>query len=532
MPNIPDFAANNKLPNLRPGGAAEQSPGAMAMAGEAGVRLGQAQAAAGEEVGDAMSAFNQRYTQMAQASAASHLSAQGSEALGDLQHKWSLHPNRAEAEAGFDSDAAAQRKQLLGGIIDPAVQATVGRDFDSEAIARRYDTANSAFRLEGSAKVAQLNDDLNGMANSGAGATNGVLQGQLIAKGTGAIDQAVGTGLLDPETGEKMKLNYRSQIQEVRARGMMNDAIDKQDGTAAAAVASMLDDPQQFAGLLPERREVLQTRLENLSFRLDQRAASQQAHQDAVAEKNLHQGQAHNEAVLLAGIDGGTVNLSDSELQHLADSQQITAGGVEAIVAARKRAQDGQDAPKPTLQLWHAIGTKQATPDMIYSAMGSGQVSRATAVDMMKAIDSGANQQDNKATTAAFNQLKTALHGGAIDQGIVPDKAPEVAAWAQAQGEWNRRVTTGGEDAATVLPDMLKRYGNNTASPTWLDKPVLGTVSSPQDVASVIQKTAQAFRAGKMGQSQYDAQLKLLSQYKNYYGLPATKPPAKAGAQP
>ena len=520
MPTIPTF--ENDV-TVRPGGAAQASPSAMAAPGEAAAR-------AGAEVSDVMAQFQQRYADAARAADAAHVTASASETLGNLQHKWSLVPNRDQAQAGFDQDAATVRKQLLDGISDPLVQAHVAQSFDGEMISRRYDTANAAFRLESGTRVAQLDADNNSAANAAAGATNDLLRAKLVDDRISAIKGAVAAGWIQPVEGEQMQIGFRSQVQEVQARNLTNKAIDAQDGDMAHAVAARLDDPNEFPGLLPERREILQQKLENLAIRLDSRAIAQQAHQDSVADRNLRRAQGHNEALLLASVNAGHP-LSDSDIEHLADTQQISAAGVEALHTARTRAEDGHDSPDATLRLWHAINTKQAASGDVFDALHNGEISISTSVTMMRALDSNTSKQSKGDETSAFAQLKTVLHGGAIEQGIIPDKSPEAALWAQAQGEWHNRVTIGGESPFAVRDDMLKRYGSNTAAPTWLAQPKLGMVQSAQDLQGVIVKTGQALKDGKISQGDYQAQLKLLSQYKAFYGLQAAQKPApKPGA--
>jgi hypothetical protein len=256
---------------------------------------------------------------------------------------------------------------------------------------------------------------------------------------------------------------------------------------------------------------------------------ARQAHQDAVSDRNLRRVQAVNEAKLLGAVGAGQP-LSNSDIQHLADTQQISAGGVQALTAAIVRGENGVDKAEPTLRLWHAIGTKQATSDMVFDALKSGDISRNTSVQMMKSMDAKSSKQNDQVVRGAFNQLKSALRGGAIEQGIIPNKSPEASAWAQAQGEWTQRVTIGGENAVAVKDDMLKRYSHDTASPTWLPQPRLGLVQSPQDLKDVAARTGAAFKAGKISQSDYQTQLRLLSQYKQFYPIQTAKP--ATGAKP
>lgn len=521
MPNIPTF--NDQEVSVRPSEAAQVSPAAMAAPAEAVSR-------AASQVGDTMQAFNEKYANAQRAADAAHLTAQASETLGNLQHQFSLVPDRAQAQAGFDAAAVGARKQLLDNISDPFVQSHVAQSFDGEVISRRYDTANAAFRLESSTRRGQMDTDLNSLANGAAGATNDALRAKLTDNALASIKGAVAAGWMDPESGDKLAINFKSQVQEVQARKIMNAAIDSQDGTAAHNLATALSDPSAFPGLLPERREVLQTRLETLGYRLDQRAIAKVAHQDSVADRQLRQAQGHNEATILAAVDNGKP-ISDSDLQHLADTQQISAGGVEAIHAAKVRAENGIDDPSRTLQLWHGIGTKQVTSGDIFDALGKGEISRNTSVAMMRSLDAKATKQDDQVGRSAFNQVKTALHGGAIEQGLFKDNAPAEATWAQAQGEWARRVTVGGENPVSVRDDMLKRYGHNTTTPTWLDQPKLGIVQSYDDMQKVAKKTLQAHNSGQMSDADFRQQQQLFYQYKNFYPPPKPKP-AAPGATP
>lgn len=518
MPQIPTF--DNDV-NLRPGGAAQVSPGAMAVVGNALRQVG-------DEQTQIMTQFLARRTEAKRASDAAHATAQASGTLDAIQHQWSLVPDRDQAEAGFQKDTSALRDKTLAGIEDPFVRAHVSQSLDSEIAVRRHDTTNAAFRMESSSRRGQMDTDLNNLANSAAGASNDALRAKLTDDGLASIKGAVAGGWLDPEIGDKLALSFKSQVQEVQARKLMNAAIDDEDGEAAHGVSTRLSDPSQFPGLLPERREILQGRLESLGYRLDQRAAARVAHADAAADRNLRKAQGHNEAMLLAGIaDGKAVSASD--IQHMADTQQISAGGVEALTSANVRAENGIDKPDPTLRLWHAINTKQATSEMIFGALHTGDISRNTSVTMMRSLDAGAHKQEDAIARGAFNQVKTALNGGAIDGGIIKDATPK-AMWAQAQNEWNQRVKIGGESPLTVKDDILKRYAADAAVPTWLSQPQLGVVRSPQDLKDVAAKTGAAWHAGKLNQAQYDAQLRLLSQYKSFY--PVQAPAKQQGAKP
>lgn len=518
MPTIPRF---DNDANLRPGGAAQVSPGAMAAVGNALSRVG-------DEQTEVMTQFLARRTEARRSADAAHVKAEASGALDTIQHQWSLVPDRDQAQAGFDKDAAALRDKVLGGISDPYVQSHVSQSLDSEIAVRRHDTTNTAFGRESSAYRGKMDTDVAGLAESAANASNDLLRAKLTDDGIAIIKSAVAGGWLAPEAGDKAILKFKSDVPEVQARKLMNAAIDSEDGEAAHAVAARLSDPEDFKGLLPERREILQGRLESLGYRLDQRAAARVAHADSVADRNLRKAQGHNEAMLLAGIADGKP-VSAAQIQHMADTQQISAGGVEALTAANVRAENGVDKADPTLQLWHGIGTGQVTSGMIFDAMHRGDVSRNTANTMMRALDRDANKQESAVERGAFNTVKTALNGGAIEQGFIKDATPK-AMWAQAQNEWNSRVKIGGENPLQVKDDILKRYSADAAVPTWLPQPQLGVVKSRADLEKVTAQTGAAFKAGTIDQARYAAQLQLLSQYKSYFPAPAA--PKQQGAKP
>lgn len=520
MPAIPRF--DNDV-NLRPSGAAQQSPGAMAA-------VGRALSQVGDEQTDIMTSFLQRRTEAKRGADAAHEAAKASGDLDNIQQQWSLIPDRDQAQTGFDTDAKKMRERVLAGINDPLVRSHVSQSVDREIANRREATAHAAFRLESSARRGQLDKDLDKLANSAAAASDDDLRAKLTTDGIASIRGAIAGGWLDPETGEKAVIGFQSKVQEVQARKLMNEAIDAEDGTAADDVAQRLSDPKDFPGLLPERREILRTRLESLAYRLDQRAAAKQAHADATAARNLNRSQAVNEAKLLGAINTGKP-LSASDIEHLAETQQISAGGVQALTAAIARNENGIDKAEPTLRLWHAINTKQATSDMIFDGLKNGDISRNTSVAMMRALDAKTSKQNDQVVRQAFGQLRTALHGDAIQQGIIPNKSPEASAWAQAQGEWTQRVTIGGENAIAVKEDMLKRYAHDTASPTWLAQPKMGLVQSAQDLAAVAARTGAARKAGKISEDDYRAQLRLLSDYKKFYPITAKKP-QQPGAKP
>ncbi len=285
-----------------------------------------------------------------------------------------------------------------------------------------------------------------------------------------------------------------------------------------SALANDINNPATYPGLLPETREVLATRIENMSYRLEMREATRIAHNDALAERNLHRQQAHNEAVLLFNTyNGNPPKMSD--LYALVDKQMISAGGLEAIHSASDRANEGDNDPHTVLVLQHAIDSGDATVNDVYGAKASGGLKTSTAIEMIKAIDAKSGKGDSANTKAMFNVLKTGLQGNAIENGIAvfgSDKQTAAARWGAAQAEWNRRVTVDSEDPAAVLSDMLPKYGS-TMKPTWLEPPRYGNIATVQDLVKVAQATAKAHQAKQLPDADYWGQVELLNNYKRYF---------------
>jgi hypothetical protein len=516
MPAVPRFDVSV---GLRPGGASQASPQAMGVVGDAVRRVGEQQA-------DIMTEFLQRRAEARRVADESHYVIQGGALIDGIAQQQSLVPDRDQALAGFDAAAGAARDKLLSGIDDFMVQSRVAAALDSHIAARRWETGRAAFGQESADNRGRLDTDLATLRSSALSAKSDYERDAIISQAERSVNAMSAAGWLNREEAADKVINFRSGIQEDQARKLLNHALDSGNSEIAMQAAHALDNPSNFPGLLPQRREMMQKRLIDEASHIDTRNATLLAHQDAVADRNLKRMQGRNEASLLANIASGQV-VTPSSILRLADTQQISAGGVEALIAANARAENGVDKSDPTLRLWHAIDTKQATSGMIFDALHRGDISRNTSVTMMRALDAGVNKQEDAVARGAFNTVKTALNGGAIEQGIIKDATPK-AMWAQAQNEWTQRVRIGGENPLVVKDDILKRYAGDAAVPTWLAQPQLGVVRSFQDLAAVAAKTGAAFKAGTINQAEYDAQLRLLSQYKTYY--PAQSVKQSAGA--
>lgn len=511
MPDIPTFVNDQ---DVHQAGAAEASPGALGA-------VGGALAHGAGQVADVMQEFNHRYADAARSADAANIMAGVSQKLGDAQFRWSKTPNRAEALAGYTKETGDLRKATLDGITDPLMGSVVAREFDTESAMRGIDTGSSAFRLESSQRTADLKNNLLSYAGGYANATSDGVKAKIHDNAIAAIHMNVAGGWLTPEEGQAAEAGWKSQTQEVAVRHIYNDALSSQDGDKAQSLSQMLADPKQFQGLAEEKRQILTQRVDQLQYRLDTRAATAQAHADAMADRNLHKAQGHNEAVLLGQVYAGQP-LDPVQLQQLGNSGQISSGGLETIHSAMDRNSRGVDDAPTVVRLWSGIDSGHVQPQDVYSLAGK-RLSADTAASMVRAIDKKGPASD-AAEKGAYGVLKTAMNGQAIEQGSFGgDKGPAVQAWSQAQGEWNRRVTIAGENPQAVLTDMMPRYAN-AVRPTWLPAPKFGAVNSYADLQKIGAATAAAMKSGQLSPSDAEAQGQLLRQYSHYYRPPVTLP--------
>lgn len=534
MPVIPTFETQG-TPQI---GArvAEVSPTAASA-------TGAALAEGGGQIENLGRQFEQRYADARRQAQAADAVAGASQQLGDLQFKYSKIPDRQAAYAGFQQDAKALRDTTLAGISDPLVRAHVQDRLDQESVIRGLDTQNAAFQLESSARRGDLDTRLNQYAQSAATTTNPLLKAKLTDDATADIGGAVAAGWLHPEEGAQHKIQFTSRVQQIAAEQDRNAAHAEEDPQAAAAFATRINDPASYPGLLPQVREQLGNRAISMAQTLTMRSIQTQMRADAQAERDLRRGQAATETALLAKVYSGQAPDLGS-LVDLAQRQQISPGGLEAVHSAMNQAQAGRDDPRTALGLFGQLDKGTLQQQDIYDALP--RLSKNTAVDLMRALASRSREESSAVERADFATVKTALSGAAVEQGgFAFDKAPEKQAqaqlWTGAQAEWTKRVRLGGEDSGAVRDDIIQRYTPAVTQAAALPKPRLGAVASAADVTAISQRTVDAFSAGQLSPEQFADEKALLVRYGALYAQQAASqakaaaaraPAAKPGAAP
>ncbi|HWK44927.1 MAG TPA: hypothetical protein VNT30_09410 [Stellaceae bacterium] len=511
MPAIPTF--ENQLAVPTNPGAPRADPAVFSQASTALAR------GAGQ-ISDVAEQFNEKYQNAKRQADASDVSAQATQQLGDAQFRWSKVPDRDAAAAGFQSEAAQIKATTLARVNDPLTLSMVTQGIDHEVALRGIDTGNAAFGLEASTRRGNLDTNLNNLAQSAATATNDPLRAHITDTAMQTIHDSVAAGWLNPQDGADRVLSFKSQAAEVNARQDMN-------GDPAMAAAK-LSDPTAYPGLMPERREVLQYRAEMRADRIDRATVAAQAHADAMAERDLRRAQSANEVTLLSQVYGGG-QVDPKQLADLATSQQISPGGLEAVHSAMARQQAGTDSPLAVIDAYKRLGDGSLTAGDVHGLIINGAVKGTTGAELMRALNAQDKQSQSAIERGTYGQLKTALSGQAVEQGLFKDNEPQVVKWAQAQGEWTNRVTVNGEDPQAVLGDMLPRYqAASTSAPTWLPAPRFGAIANPTDLATIAVKTNQARDAGQIDQPTYDAQVDLLTRYKTFYDQQAAAATVRA----
>jgi hypothetical protein len=522
MAKIPTFD-NERSPVI-----GEQIPHAdVAMAGAPGAAL----AGAGAELTSAAQPFVDQYVDARRQAAGNSLLADATAKQGDLEFRMSKIPDSVAALTGFDAEAAQIKAAVLAQTNDPLVQNFVTSRLDSQANARRESVRNAAFGLEASKYRGDLETQNNQYAQAAATATSDLLRQQFVDQANTGIDGAVKAGWLHPEEGARARIVFASRVSEVGARQDMNANPE--------AAAQKFADPASYPNMLPETRAVLERQAQRMSEAVQHQRIANQAHLDAVAERNLRAAQGSNEIQLLQAVeDGKDVDLA--QVAQLGARQQISPAGYQAISTAIRQRQQGRDHPAAVVDLYRQLGDGDDVRADIYQALAAGQVKGSTAVELMKANDAQQKQGQSALQRATFDQLKTALGGHAIDQGLInlgdQDGRDKAALWASAQGEWNRRVLVGREDPQAVYGDMVPRYSHATLTTSAFPTPRLGAVNSTADVEAVWQRTRDAAAVGQISRGDLEREAYLLNQYRQKFAEQdaqrAAAPPLPTAAGP
>jgi muramidase (phage lysozyme) len=203
MPQIPtDF--DTRSPFAAGQVDAHASPGAFAAPGEAlaqgGQEVAQVGAQAEREIGMARAQRN-----------ADNLAFAATNEIEQSREKWSLHPNAAEAQDGFDQDVGQIRERYTNASSDPAVQASLLSQLNRHAALTGISVWKDAWALEGSKNRADLDGELQTLSQRAATETDPVLRQLAVNSANEKIKNTAQVGWLTPEGAELRLEKFNNQ---------------------------------------------------------------------------------------------------------------------------------------------------------------------------------------------------------------------------------------------------------------------------------------------------------------------------------
>lgn len=525
MPQLPDFISP---------GAPEPAQQPFANPEEASV-VGAAGVRGGEQLESAVNEWSQRYFAARRQAIAADAVASASKQLDDLEFTSSKIPDRQKAVATFEQGAGISTdaqgnvqlapggviQKTLDGIDDPVAKAYAQGEITKLAIAHRAETQLKSFALESSTRVGQLDQNLFQFANSASAAQTPQLRAMLTDNANAAIQGAVAAGWLRPEEGAARAIQFRGQLASADADSYIRTASQQVavGRLTPLDISNYISDPSHFIGMTIEQRQQKADEAVRLGRTIVAMQTSAQAHDDAVAERQLKASQASNAASLIAGVStggpGAAQQVDAGKLAGLVKTGIINEAGFSAVLAAQSRAEAGRDDAGTVMDLYRRFGNGEDVSNDALEAYAENKLSRQTMLDLGKAQAERGKGADSAVDKQNFGSLKTALNGYAIEQGMFQgaDKDERAELWTNAQREWTQRVSINHENSSAVLGDMLTRYVKAPGSIEGLPTPRLGAVSSTADVQRIAKLTQQAYDNKQLSPAQFDAEKQLLTQY-------------------
>jgi hypothetical protein len=205
MPIIPTFDQQLVVP---------QAPGPPRADPNAAAAPGQALAQGAAQVSNVEQEWSNRYAEARRQADASNLAADASQGYDQLRQKWSLVPDRAAAQAGFNQEAATLRDATLAKTSDALVQGYLTPHLDQMGIIYSGQVGQEAFRRESSAQAAQL--DQNGLAAQNRIASNPDPDARAleIDSYNASLTGAAAAGWITPEAAQARKTNFQFRISQ------------------------------------------------------------------------------------------------------------------------------------------------------------------------------------------------------------------------------------------------------------------------------------------------------------------------------
>lgn len=446
MPQIPFWPDQAAIPDI----AAARPVDPSALSGP-----GDALAQGAGQLSGALDAFAARRAEGQRSLLAATATATADRQLGDLATTSSRIPNRDQAQASFDSGAAAIRQKILDGIADPLVRQHVDGQMAGMMAAHGTEVGRAAYVTEAASAQAGVEDQLRGLTQQyvgyGDGAAADAQRAQTRAAGMNLIDawaKTYGT----PAAGAQMKAQYGAEGDFGRVNSLIDQARMTGDPKAVEAAISATHTAGAYPYLTPEHMSRLQSRADGISLQLQAERDREAAQQDALRQSNAREVYTSQ----AAAIDGrGMPDMPMDVIRH-----QLVAGfGQED---GNKMADD-----LAARQTAYTDRTKVALTSPAEDQAILGHYDQGATYDPDKAVD-----RDN--VTAQIAAKQKALQTDPA--GYVGRAAPTVAAAWQAASADPSKIPQ-----AAALQDTLLDHMGVPAD----GRPVLGKDQAKQMVASL-----------------------------------------------
>lgn len=239
---------------------------------------------------------------------------------------------------------------------------------------------------------------------------------------------------------------------------------------------------------------------------------------EATAEREMKKTQGINEGNWLEKAYT-TQNIDIHDVAEDMRLGKISVEGMKAIHSAIASTDKVED-DKVKVGIWADYANGGDIRHSALAASDMGQINPKTTIEMLRA----AAVKPSEIEQHQYHVLKTAVGGHAAENGFFKDpnlQKESEQLWAQAQAEFYRRTRPNrgqpGEDPEAVVHDMLPRYVKSSVAPASWPNPRAGAVHNTDEVNRRAIDTMNLYNDEKITTKEYDAEVKLLTDYKEFY---------------
>lgn len=308
-------------------------------------------------------------------------------------------------------------------------------------------------------------------------------------------------GQKDPAEIEKNARHYQSEsIMAAVHYQMPTDLRSAREFFQYAQDNNMIDAPHAAA---------IEQSLQNHEHTKILMENAQHDREEREAQKQLQKKQLQNEAQIYADFQEHKP-IDWHEIAEMTRRQDISLQFAHMMEVEARH--PGEGSVEAENALWKKFATKTLTVDDIDSTPHLPSGARST---FYRAVGGEIKEFQQH----AYNYMKTALQGGAVEQGQFTnrtDAGDKAIMWSQAQREfWNR--VGDGEDPQKAADDIVSRYMKVPPRPSNLPNPRGGPVENVMQLTERATKLAKGKADGTVGEDEYQTELHILARWREYF---------------